>query len=103
MLALGIHSSNHAFVRLTFFQNSQSPFKKKIILYPASRPWVHGVSAAMRTLPALVLGAFCVSGLSELEIAERIKAVNAVLKCETKEWDNLPGASSLKNLEKTQS
>ncbi|CAL1173255.1 unnamed protein product [Cladocopium goreaui] len=47
----------------------------------------------MFRLPALALGAFCVSGLSDLEIAERIKAVNAVLKCETREWDHLPGAS----------
>jgi hypothetical protein len=52
----------------------------------------------MFRLPALALGAFCVSGLSDLEIAERIKAVNAVLKCETREWDHLPGASSLKKL-----
>ena len=51
-----------------------------------------------RLLPALLaLGAFCVSSVSDLEIAERIKAVNAVLKCETKEWDKLPGAASSSN------
>lgn len=54
----------------------------------------------MFRLPWLALGAFYVSnvsGVSDLEIAERIKAVNAVLKCETKEWDNLPGAASSSN------